>query len=247
MTEFEKIDLVNAFYQLRQGADLINDLGNFHDNFFNFDNSIDPERLDIHKNLPDESEREIFLAWHRRQMLELEHSMQDINPNISLPFADWRVENSIDSPLWDYDFMGQFDEDWNLNRRFNASFSLPTNVDIQNVQEISSEFFIYSNVLERGVVHAGPHNWIGGFMGGGSSPKYPVFYLQHTFVDKLWNEWEETYGNSGYLRTDMLRYDGTYIFDGNTLPLVNPNDILNLIILEFFMQKINWQHCMIMK
>lgn len=227
MTVSEKINLVNAFYELRFGADLINDLSNFHSDFFNFDNTISPERLDIHKNLPDEPDREIFLAWHRRQMLELEHAMQNINPNISIPFVDWGVEDSIDSPLWDDEFMGQFNDDWNLNRNFGAFSRLPTPIEIQDVQEVRSDFFSYSNTLERSLVHAGPHAWIGGVMGGGSSPRDPVFYLHHTFIDKLWNDWEKINGGSSYLRFDMLRYDGTYMFNGNILPLTNPNDIVD--------------------
>lgn len=234
MTESEKIDLVNAFYQLRQGEDLINDLAEFHRDFFNFDGTSDPERLDIHINLPDEPEREIFFAWHRRQMMELEHAMQEINPNISIPFVDWGIDNSSNSPLWDENFMGQFNDDWSLNRSLGAISQLPTTEVINNAQDFSSDFFTYSNNVERGNVHSGPHLWIRGEMSGRASPRDPVFYLHHTFLDKLWNEWQNTNGNSGFLRTDMLRYDGNYIFDGRTLPLVNPNDILQSNILGVF-------------
>ncbi len=226
MTDTEKINLVNAFYQLRTGQDLINELAEFHRINFNSDNSPAPEKLDIHINLPDEPEREIFFAWYRRYILELEHAMQEINPNISIPFVDWGIDNSPDSPLWDKNFMGQFDEDWLLNRNLGAIGQLPTNENTQSIQGFTSDFFIYSNNLERSVVHSGPHLWIEGEMSGRASPRDPVFYLHHAFLDKLWNDWEEANGKSQFLRTDMIRYDGTNVINGDALPLVNPNDIL---------------------
>ena len=82
MTDYEITELVNAFYQLRQGPDLFNDLAQFHGDFFNFDNTADPTRLDLHFNLPDEPEREIFLAWHRRQMFEMEQAVQVANMQV---------------------------------------------------------------------------------------------------------------------------------------------------------------------
>src|SRR5690606_8164142 len=57
------------------------------------------------------------------------------------------------------------------------------------------------------------------------SPRDPIFYFHHTFVDFIWYNWEEIHHSSAYIATSMLRYDGTYVFDGHTLPLVNPNDI----------------------
>lgn len=226
MTENEKINLVNAFYQLRLGEDLVADLADFHGVFFDFDNG-EGSAVDIHRNLPDEPENDIFLAWHRRQMFEMEQAMQDINQNITIPYVDWVLDNSPDSGVWDDDFMGQFNEDWDLRRDLGRSASLPTSDDIEDLLANAPDFYLFSNDFERGVVHAAPHNWIGGMMGGRSSPADPVFYLHHTYVDKLWHDWEEINQSSIFIRTDMLRYDGTYIFNSETLPSVNPNDMTN--------------------
>ena len=233
MTDQERIDLVNAFYQLRLGGDLINDLAQFHADFFNFDGTATPEALDIHFNLPDEPERDIFLAWHRRQMFELEQAMQDINPDISMPFWDSSTDQSANSPLWDESFMGQFDEDWQLNRAFGSVDLLPTPTEVSDVQA-ETNFLDYSDDFERGTPHTGAHQWVGGFMPTSSSPRDPIFYLHHTYVDKLWDDWHEVNQNSSFIRTSMLRYDGTYIFDGTLLPLVNPNDIVNTRSLGVF-------------
>ncbi|MDW5290169.1 tyrosinase family protein [Formosa sp. PL04] len=233
MTVYEKTELVNAFYELRNGPDLFNDLAVFHSQYFNFDNTIDPTRRDLHFNLPDESEREIFLAWHRRQMFEMEQAVQDINPKISLAFWETPSDQALDSPLWDENFMGSFNTNWNLRRNLANNGPMPTPSELNSLYNISN-FFEFSNELERKNVHRGAHVWTGGAMPTPLSPRDPIFYLHHTFIDFVWYNWEETHQNSAFLTTSMLRYDGTYVFDGQTLPLVNPNDITDTRSLGVF-------------
>lgn len=233
MTGYEKTQLVNAFYELRNGPDLFNDLAVFHSQYFNFDNTIDPTRRDLHFNLPDESEREIFLAWHRRQMFEMEQAVQDINPKISLAFWDTTTDQALNSPLWDESFIGSFNTNWDLRRRLGNNGPMPTPLELSNLFNISN-FFEFSNELERRNVHRGAHVWTGGAMPTPLSPRDPIFYLHHAFVDFVWYQWEEEYQNSAYLTTSMLRYDGTYVFNGQTLPLVNPNDITDTRALGVF-------------
>lgn len=251
MSQYEKIELVNGFYALRSGGDLINDLATFHNDFFNFDNTIDPTRLDLHFNLPDEPERDIFLAWHRRQMFEVEQALQNVNPRISLVYWDSSVERSVNSTLWNQDLMGSFDANWSLGRDLGGNGSLPVTTgtgdnNVNVIQGINGTswpapdsqtvgFYAYSNRLERNRVHAGPHEWVGGMMPTGASPRDPVFYLHHANVDRLWQEWEmNNPGSSGFLRTSMLRYDGTYVFNGQTLPSVDPNSIIDSRVLGVF-------------
>lgn len=223
MTQSERDELVNAFYQLRNGADLVDDLANFHNANFN----------SIHFNLPNSPQNDVFLAWHRRQIFELEQAMQNINGSLSIPFWDWTMDNTTNSPLWDNDFLGQFNSDWSLNRNLGGAGQLPSTSDVNSVQSIT-DWLTYSNTLERGVVHAGPHVWTGGIMSGGASPRDPVFYLHHGMIDKLWQEWEDANGSSSFQKTSLPRYDGTYTFDGQTLPSVNPNDIIDSKILGVF-------------
>ncbi|NAY91245.1 T9SS type A sorting domain-containing protein [Muricauda sp. JGD-17] len=224
MTDYEITELVDAFYELRNGPDLFNDLATFHGDFFNFDNSADPTRLDLHFNLPDESEREIFLAWHRRQMFEMEQAVQEINPEISLGYWNSIIYQSPTDAIWDESFLGSFDANWSLNRNLASNGPMPTATDLNNLIT-ETDFFTFSNRLERQAVHRGAHVWTGGAMPTPLSPRDPVFYFHHSHVDKVWQDWEEIHQSSSYITTSMLRYDGTYVFDGETLPLVDPNDI----------------------
>lgn len=224
MTDYEITELVNAFYELRNGPDLFNDLAQFHAQFFNFDETADPTRLDLHFNLPDESEREIFLAWHRRQMFEMEQAVKEINPEISLAYWDSSVYQSSSDALWDEELLGSFNVNWNLRRNLASNGPLPTAQNISTLMAMD-DFYEFSNELERRPVHRGAHVWTGGAMPTPLSPRDPVFYFHHSFVDKVWKDWEDMHGTSSYETTSMLRYDGTYVFDGETLPLVDPNDI----------------------
>ena len=223
MTPSEKDALVNAFYQLRNGDDLISEIATFHDNNFNINISSTP----IHFNLPNRPDLDVFLAWHRRQIFEVEQAMQDINPNISIPFWDWTVDRSQNDPLWDNSFMGQFNADWGLGRTFNNNAPinagypshLPRTQDVNSVQS-EPNWLTYSNNFERGIVHAAPHIWIGGTMAGGASPLDPVFYLHHGMVDKLWQDWVEANGITSssniYQIASLPRYQS-----------VNPDDIVD--------------------
>lgn len=233
MTESEKSALVNAFFQLRNNGDLINDLALFHGNFFNFDNSIDPTLPDIHFNLPDEPERDIFFPWHRMQIFEVEQAMQELNPLLSMPYWNSTTDQSLNSPLWDENFLGQFNEAWTLARTPGAIGALPTPEALSTVEAIS-DFLTFSNEVERGPVHEGAHRWTGGIMSANISPRDPVFYLHHTFIDKVWHDWQELFNSSSYISTSMIRYDGNYTFNGQVIPAVNPNNIVDSRTLGVF-------------
>ncbi|MCF6279249.1 MAG: tyrosinase family protein [Flavobacteriaceae bacterium] len=254
MTLSEKTAVVNAFYQLRDmdgdGAgdanpnddDLIRDLAFFHANFFNFDNAPDPTQLDLHfngyrANPLDEAEptREIFFAWHRAMIFELEQKMQDINPNIGIPFWDSTqvdgydnatVTSTINNTLFTPDFLGPFNSDWSLNRNVGSFGTLPT-TGVYPAIFGETVFFDFSNQIERQTPHTGAHVWVRGAMITALSPRDPVFYLHHTYVDYLWEVWEETNQSSAYQRDDMIRYDGTYTFNGETRPSIDPDDMIS--------------------
>jgi hypothetical protein len=58
-----------------------------------------------------------FFAWHRVFLLEFEKDLQRISgdPNLGLPYWDWRFDNSPTSSIWGNNFMGgngNGDPDW---------------------------------------------------------------------------------------------------------------------------------------
>ena len=242
MTTSEKQLYVQALYIMRDlngdnasgdsnpnDDDLILDIANYH--VANFSNSSNA----IHFNLPHNPGGDVFLAWHRYMNFELEQAMQDyVNPKISIPYWNWTTDNSVNDPLWDDDFLGQFETNWGITRQFNTSYPLPTLSQINALQGVNfssrnlNAFQNYSNRLESANVHVGGHVWVGGTMSSANSPLDPAFHLHHGMVDKLWQEWEEANtGLSSYIRVDIPRYNGNHSFNGTTLPSINPDDIVD--------------------
>jgi tyrosinase len=221
MTDSERTELVNAFYQLRLGPDLVDNLANFHAD--NFDFGISTVE-DLHFNLPNEPQRQIFFAWHRFQMYEMEQAMQAINPNISIPWWDSSVDQLTTSPVWNQNFMGSFNVNWGLGRNFGLTSLLPTPAVVTQAMS-RTDFLIFANEVERQDTHRGAHRWVGGVMPTGVSPRDPIFYLHHTYIDKLWDDWEKNPVNDGssHIIDHMLRYNGSTSFNGQLLPLVNPS------------------------
>lgn len=101
-----------------------------------------------------------------------------------------------------------------LQRAFGAGGRrLPTPAEVRSVLAMptydmppwnsASEGF--RNHLEgwRGVnLHNRVHIWIGGQMATGASPNDPVFWLHHSYLDKLWAEWQREHPASSYLPVD---------------------------------------------
>ncbi len=257
LTASEKSELQNALYVLRDingdgvadldpdDDDLILDLATFHSDFFRFAGNNDLE-LDIHFNLANQINIQIFFGWHRYQMFELEQALQDVNPKISLAYWNSSIDNdliTLQNSLFGPDLLEPFDTDWALGRNLasgtNALPTLAELVSIQSMTDFANSNFPndggYSNQLERQSPHTGAHIWTGGFMPTTASPADPVFYFHHSWVDKLWAEWETANpGSSSFIIQSMIRYDGTYVFNGQTLPLINPNNIINTRSLGVF-------------
>jgi hypothetical protein len=47
-----------------------------------------------------------FLPWHREFLRRFERDLQAIDPQVTLPYWDWTVDNSPTSSLWDPSFLG---------------------------------------------------------------------------------------------------------------------------------------------
>lgn len=220
MTQTERDALVAALYELRDGPDIVDRLATFHASSHH-----------IHRQLPHNPAGDVFLAWHRYFILEMEHALQNINPKLSLPYWDWTTDQTRDADalLWS-NFMGPFDKDWNLGRNLGLPVLLPDEDDIRIIQN-RTDWLHYSNSLERGP-HDYVHLWVGGKMRASDSPRDPVFYLHHSMVDKLWQDWVETNNitpaSNLYQSTTMPRYEE------QALPAVNPNDIVDSKALGVF-------------
>lgn len=138
-----------------------------------------------------------FFSWHRAFLLEYERAMRTISGKqyLSLPYWDGRTDRDrFSSTFWHNDFLAQSKLNWSFTRNFQNSSVLGTTSQISNVLNISTFFdgstSSFSRQLE-GIHHDVGHLWINGTMNTTRSPSDPVFFLHHTMVDKLWDDWEE--------------------------------------------------------
>lgn len=146
----------------------------------------------------------MFLPWHREFLHKFEIELQKVNRNVTIPYWDWTVDNSITSSIWRGNFMGAFT---GLNRQLGANPFLPTRTQVKEAidttpydtapwRQVTSGF---RSALEE--LHNGPHNWLGGVMAGAGSPEDPVFWLHHSNIDRLWAIWQREHLNEPYLPT----------------------------------------------
>jgi tyrosinase len=129
------------------------------------------------------------------------------------PFKDW-VTQEVDE---DGNPLPKNQERDRLRRNFgNDVPRLPTRADVYNA--FSLEFYDtpYWDISSRGFRNAlegwlnGPqlhnrvHVWVGGSMQLSTSPNDPVFFLNHSNVDRIWALWQELQFDFGYPRDGAI-------------------------------------------
>jgi len=132
-----------------------------------------------------------FLPWHREMLLRFERQLQSVfHRDITIPYWDSTVDRSPSDPLWNNNFLGQFNSAWGLGRAFGAApfSSLPTQQQVLTNQT-RGDYEAFWLELEN-PIHNRPHRWVGGVMGETRSPGDPVFYLHHSWIDMLWARWQ---------------------------------------------------------
>jgi len=143
-----------------------------------------------------------FLPWHREMLLRFERELQVFAPDITLFYWDSTVDRSPSDPLWNNDFLGQFNSAWNLGRRLGSgSLSIPDEVVTNQSRDNYDSFW---RELEN-PIHNRPHNWVNGVMASAASPGDPVFYLHHCWIDMLWAEWQITHPNIQFVSSGAGR------------------------------------------
>ncbi|RKP14641.1 hypothetical protein BJ684DRAFT_1010, partial [Piptocephalis cylindrospora] len=202
---------------------------NFIDAIQELKSGTSPTRYDRYAQLHLRYQRDIhgnphFFPWHRQFTLDLERDLQRINPSVTVPYWDWSLDaaNPADSPVLQEDMMGgnSFGQclesgpfaGWQrpypstgcLRRRYSqgsriGAFANPSIINVMTVR--STEYDEFRRSIEIGP-HAGPHNGIGADMAGMQSPADPLFFLHHSFIDKIWHDWQRTRPQN------MYKFDG---------------------------------------
>jgi len=138
-----------------------------------------------------------FLPWHREFIRRFEAELQVSDPRVMLCYWNSSNDQSTTADLWDNSFLGQFDAAWGLGRSLGNGGFLANPGTVDGVLDALT-YDVFWDPLENDV-HNGPHPWVGGVMGGGSSPGDPVFYLHHCYIDMLWAQWQLRHPGAPYV------------------------------------------------
>lgn len=125
-----------------------------------------------------------FLPWHRAYLLVFEKKLQEIDPELSIPYWDWESDKGqlkgFDKPIHGV----------NRTPEYERRSWFPTIADELDALYGMSLYGAFTQRLED-VLHNWGHWWIGGDMNSMSSPKDVAFWLHHAAVDRVWAKWQE--------------------------------------------------------
>ncbi len=170
LTKTERDRFVQALHHLKSTG-VVDQFANDHDAFFGAAHG--------HSQ---------FLPWHREFLRRFEDALRSYHPDISIPYWNSTVDTSPSDPLWDNDFLGQFDAAWGLGRVLGSdTLPPPDNVQTALGHDTYDALHPYA---EGNALHNPPHRWVSGVMVTSSSPGDPVFYLHHCWIDVIWAQWQ---------------------------------------------------------
>jgi tyrosinase len=133
-----------------------------------------------------------FLPWHRKCVRDFEKRLQKFDSKVSVPYWDWTKDREIPKPFHEK-VLGWMNVSRAIARK---AKNLPSRNDLDEVLAESS-FEGFSTAIES--LHATVHNWVGGTMANiKKSPKDPLFFLHHGFIDKVWHDWQVANPNAIY-------------------------------------------------
>lgn len=122
-----------------------------------------------------------FLTWHRQYLLDFEEQLQDIEPDICVPYWDWRSKRKVPKHMQVRDWM---DLEQGRGKRASAA---GRKIKLNKIEKIR-DFREMSDEIES--LHNSIHGTLGGDMATMSSPNDPIFFMHHAFVDKMWDYWQ---------------------------------------------------------
>lgn len=128
-----------------------------------------------------------FLPWHREFLRRFEDALRSFDSRVTIPYWNSIEDRATDSALWADEFLGQFNDDWNLDRDLGSS-TLPSADALQETLDLGTYAEFWPDL--ESIIHNPPHNWVSGVMSSAASPGDPVFFLHHCWIDMIWAQWQ---------------------------------------------------------
>ena len=158
-----------------------------------------------------------FLPWHRAYLHRMERELQKIDPEVTLPYWNWALdsENPLGSVVLSDLFFGTTgkpEDSYCVTDGYFRSASnetacikrgIPADaggfLTLSNLKEVlveSPDYGRFVNTMENGLgLHGHLHMFLGGNMANLNSPRDPLFYAHHAFIDMLWWRWQRMHNS----------------------------------------------------
>jgi hypothetical protein len=137
---------------------------------------------------------QFFLAWHRMYLYFFERILRakSGNPNLTLPYWNYQT-NPVLHPAYRANVPGNVLFDTraaSINGGGSLSPGPMVTIATALTAAVNINYFSFNSALE------GPHGALHGAIGGGGNMSFvnraaldPVFWLHHTNIDRLWEQW----------------------------------------------------------
>ena len=195
-----------------------------------------------------------FLPWHRWYNLEYENILRKVDCRVTAPYWEWSLdsENPFSSDVWNTDlckhigFGGNGSPLYNyvktgpfacpefqltpsakdpcLKRYFNGEKFPSCTIIVDTLDIKAGEFSKFLKNMEQ-TIHDPLHHRISGSFCGIRSSNAPIFFVHHTFIDKLWGDWQDKgieYKQKEYYHNNTKMPGTVYsprdVYDLNNLP-----------------------------
>ncbi|ORX82792.1 Di-copper centre-containing protein, partial [Basidiobolus meristosporus CBS 931.73] len=153
-----------------------------------------------------------FFPWHRQFLKQFEMALQQIDSRLSVPYWDWTLDSQApelskvfqwfggngagprrcveDGPFANWQI--EIPERSCLRRTFNLQSKIAPFYAPEVINQIISNSDTYEELREaiEGGPHGTVHMGVNGDMSRMGSTNDPLFWLHHSFVDKIWTEWQ---------------------------------------------------------
>ncbi|EPZ33292.1 Tyrosinase domain-containing protein [Rozella allomycis CSF55] len=154
----------------------------------------------------------IFFPWHRKYVNEFEKELQKIDSSVSLPYWDWTLDSQAPekSMVFREDYFGGNGagssycvqngpfKSWKvgeqcLSRSFDGGDRISAFIApeaLKNILATTNSYKTFHETIEYGS-HGLVHTSIGGNMATMRSSYDPLFWLHHSMIDKIWDDYQK--------------------------------------------------------
>ncbi|MBL4790693.1 MAG: tyrosinase family protein [Kordiimonadaceae bacterium] len=123
-----------------------------------------------------------FLAWHREYLWYFEQRLQKINRLVTIPYWDWLADRQLPAALSNA-------REWGVSRRMGPNDRVGDYSPF--IVGAMAQTSFRSFTMELNSPHGSIHMDIGGEMSSPvRSPEDVLFWLHHSYIDKLWADWQ---------------------------------------------------------